>query len=157
MSHWHHTYWNTRVSHPLTPSSYPVTVLYCTVLYCTVLYCIILYSTVLYLGAQRAPKSPPEELEVGGRRPPIHSSYLNISVDSQHNVTKLKKNNNLNQNKGFPKFNFSPHFGGHFFPSGRGRWGAEGVLGGLGVYLGVWGVCWGLGGVLEVWCPLVHL
>ena len=43
---------------------------YCTVLYCNVLYCIILYSTVLYLGAQRAPKSHPEELEVGGRRPP---------------------------------------------------------------------------------------
>ena len=98
------------VIHPLTPSSSPVTVLYCTVLYCTVLYCTVLYCTVLYctvlyctvlyctvlyctvlyctvlycnvlyciilyctvqyLGAPRAPKSPPEELEVGGRRPP---------------------------------------------------------------------------------------
>ena len=36
------------VSHPLTPSSSPVTVLYCTVLYCTVLYCTVLYCTVLY-------------------------------------------------------------------------------------------------------------
>ena len=61
------------------------TVLYCTVLYCTVLYCIILYCTVLYyialyctvlyLGAQRAPKYPPEELEVGAHRPP----YLLVS------------------------------------------------------------------------------
>ena len=65
------------VIHLQTPFSSPVTVLYCTVLYCTVLYCtvlyytvlyynvlycIILYCTVLYLGAQRAPKSPPEEL-----------------------------------------------------------------------------------------------
>ena len=36
------------VNHPLTPSSSPVTVLYCTVLYCTVLYCTVLYCTVLY-------------------------------------------------------------------------------------------------------------
>ena len=36
------------VSHHLTPSSSPVTVLYCTVLYCTVLYCTVLYCTVLY-------------------------------------------------------------------------------------------------------------
>ena len=35
------------VSHPLTPSYSPVTVLYCNVLYCTVLYFIILYCTVL--------------------------------------------------------------------------------------------------------------
>ena len=53
------------VIHLQIPSSSPVTVLYCNVLYCIILYCI-----VLYLGAQRAPKSPPEELEVGGRRPP---------------------------------------------------------------------------------------
>ena len=60
------------VSHPLTPSS-PGTVLYCTVLYSTVLYCIILYCTaVLYLGGQRAPKSPPDKLEVGGHRPLYH-------------------------------------------------------------------------------------
>ena len=51
------------------------TVLYCTVLYCTVMYCIILYCTEVYLGAQSAPKSPPEELEVGGHRPP----YLLVS------------------------------------------------------------------------------
>ena len=73
------------VSHPLTPSSSYVTELYCTVmyctllyyivLYCTVLYCIIFYCTVLYLGAQRATKSPPEELEVGGRRPPYLLAY----------------------------------------------------------------------------------
>ena len=49
------------VTHPLTPSSSHVTVLYCTVLYCT----------VLYLGAHRAPKSPLEELEVGGHRLPF--------------------------------------------------------------------------------------
>ena len=52
------------------------TVLYCTVLYCTVLYCTVLYCTlftVLYLGARRAPKSPPDELEVGGHRPPTSS------------------------------------------------------------------------------------
>ena len=36
------------VIHPLTPSSSPVTVLYCTVLYCTILYCPVLYCTVLY-------------------------------------------------------------------------------------------------------------
>ena len=36
------------VCHLLTPSSSPVTVLYCTVLYCTVLYCTVLYCTVLY-------------------------------------------------------------------------------------------------------------
>ena len=66
------------VNHHLTPSSSPVTVLYCTVLYCTVLYCtvlyctvlycIILYCTVMYLGAQRASKSHLEELEVWVRR-----------------------------------------------------------------------------------------
>ena len=44
-------------------------IIYCTVLYCTVLYCTILYCTVLYLGARRAPKSPPEEIEVEGCRP----------------------------------------------------------------------------------------
>ena len=63
------------VIHPLTPSSSYVTVLYyivlyCTLLYCIILYCIILYCTVLYLEARRAPKSPLEELEVGGHRPP---------------------------------------------------------------------------------------
>ena len=52
------------VIHPMTPSSSPVTELYCNVLYYIILYC-----TVLYLGAHRAPISPPEELEVGGRRP----------------------------------------------------------------------------------------
>ena len=36
------------MSHTLTPSSSPVTVLYYTVLYCTVLYCTVLYCTVLY-------------------------------------------------------------------------------------------------------------
>ena len=56
------------VIHPLTTSSSPVTVLYS--VYCTVLYCITLYCTELYLGAQRDPKSPPEELEAGGLRPP---------------------------------------------------------------------------------------
>ena len=34
------------VSHPLTPSSSPVTVLYCTILYCTVLHCTVLYCTL---------------------------------------------------------------------------------------------------------------
>ena len=31
--------------------------------------CIIITIFCLYLGAQRAPESPPEELEVGGHRP----------------------------------------------------------------------------------------
>ena len=56
------------------------TVLYCTVLYCTVLYCIILYCTVLYLGVQRAPKSPLEELEVGGHRPLYLQVYIYCTV-----------------------------------------------------------------------------
>ena len=36
------------VSHHLTPSSSPVTVLYCTVLHCTALHCTALHCTVLY-------------------------------------------------------------------------------------------------------------
>ena len=51
--------------------------------YCTVLYCIILYCTVLYLGTWRAPKSPPEELEVGGRRPPYLLVPLYFPILSQ--------------------------------------------------------------------------
>ena len=47
------------------------TVLYCTVLYCTVLYCTVLYCTVLYcIVLILYCKSPSEELEVGGCRPP---------------------------------------------------------------------------------------
>ena len=45
-----------------------------------VLYCTVLYCTVVYLRAQRAPKSPLEELEVGGHRPPylLVTKYLKL-------------------------------------------------------------------------------
>ena len=51
------------------------TVLYCTVLYCTVLYCTVLYCTVLYYIVLYCTVSPPEELEVGGHRPPYLQVY----------------------------------------------------------------------------------
>ena len=68
------------VIHPLTPSSW-----YCTVLYCNLLYYIVLYCTVF--RAQRAPKSPPEELKVGGRRPP----YLLVFYITTRTKTKWFK------------------------------------------------------------------
>ena len=55
-----------RVEYGLWSDPPPDTIL----MYCTVMYCNVLYCTVLYLGAQRATKSPPKELEVGGHRPP---------------------------------------------------------------------------------------
>ena len=51
------------VSHPLTPSSSPVTVLYCTVLYHTVLYCTVLYHTVLYCTVQKDKKDKNTEIQ----------------------------------------------------------------------------------------------
>ena len=77
------------VIHPPTPSSSPVTVLYCTVMYCTVLYCT---------------KSPPEELEVGGHRPPyllVSQYYTKFAKKYQKNkqfAKNLKKNSKINQN-----------------------------------------------------------
>ena len=82
------------VSHPLTPSSSPVTtVLYCTVLYCTVLYCTVLYCTVLYCTAQKYRRKKEKEKKKKRKKGKYKMTKKNTKKDKKDKKTKKTKKN----------------------------------------------------------------